>query len=48
MRYHIKERAWSLPEDFVVLDDDGSAIFEIRGAFVNIDDDLVLIDRSTR
>lgn len=48
MRYHIKERAWSLPEDFVVRDDDGSAVFEIRGAFENIDDDLVLIDRSTR
>jgi uncharacterized protein YxjI len=33
MRYHIIERAWSLPEDFVVRDDDGSAVFEIRGAF---------------
>jgi uncharacterized protein YxjI len=47
MRYHIKERAWSLPEDFIVRDDEGSAVFEIRGAFVNIDDDLVLIDCST-
>lgn len=48
MRFHIKERAWSLPEDFVVRDDDGSAVFEIRGAFVNINDDLVLIESSTR
>ncbi len=48
MRFHIKERAWSLPEVFVVRDDAGNAVFEIRGAFVNIDDDLVLIDRSTR
>jgi uncharacterized protein YxjI len=47
MRYHMKERAWSLPEDFIVRDDGGSAVFEIRGAFVNIDDDLVLIDSST-
>jgi uncharacterized protein YxjI len=47
MRYHIKERAWSLPEVFIVRDDEGSAVFEIRGAFVNIDDDLVLIDSST-
>ncbi len=47
MRYHIKEREWSFPEDFIVRDDGGSAVFEIRGAFVNIDDDLVLIDRST-
>jgi uncharacterized protein YxjI len=48
MRFHIKEQAWSLPEMFVVRDDAGNAVFEIRGAFVNIDDDLVLIDHSTR
>ncbi len=47
MRYHIKERAWSLPEAFSVRDDGGSAVIEIRGSFVNIDDDLVLIDGST-
>jgi uncharacterized protein YxjI len=47
MRFHIKERGWSLSEAFVVRDDVGSAVFEIRGAFVNINDDLVLIDRST-
>ncbi len=47
MRYHIKERAWSLPEEFIVRDGEGSAVFEVRGAFVNIDDDLVLIDRFT-
>lgn len=47
MRFHIKERAWSLPEEFIVCDDAGSAVFEIRGAFVNIDDDLVLVDRLT-
>jgi uncharacterized protein YxjI len=48
MRYHIKERAWSFPEEFIIRDDRGSAVFEIRGAFVNIDDDLKLIDRSTQ
>ena len=47
MRFHIKERAWSLPEEFIVRDDAGSAVFEIRGTFMNIDDDLVLVDRST-
>lgn len=31
----------------MVRDDGGSAVFEIRGAFMNIDDDLVLIDSST-
>ena len=43
-RFHIKERAWSLPEPFIVSDDAGSAVFEVRGAFSTIDDDLVLID----
>ncbi len=48
MRFHIKERAWSLPEPFVVSNDAGSAVFEVRGTFATIDDDLVLVDRSTR
>ncbi len=47
MRFHIKERAWSLPEPFIVSDDAGSAVFEVRGTFSTIDDDLVLIDRVT-
>lgn len=45
MRFHIKERAWSLPEPFIVSDDAGSAVFEVRGTFSTIDDDLVMIDR---
>ena len=47
MRFHIKERTWGPSEVFIVRDDEGSAIFEIRGAFANLDDDLVLIDRAT-
>lgn len=47
MRFHIKERAWSLPEPFIVSDDAGSAVFEVRGTFSTIYDDLVLIDRAT-
>ncbi len=47
MRYHIRERAWSLTEAFVVRDDSGNAVFEIRGKFFHIGDDLVMFDRHT-
>jgi uncharacterized protein YxjI len=47
MRFHIKERTWSPPEVLIVRDDEGSAVFEIRGAFANLKDDLVLFDRAT-
>ena len=47
-RFHIKERAWSLPEPFIVSDDAGSAVFEVRGTFSTIEDDLVLVDRATK
>jgi uncharacterized protein YxjI len=45
MRYHLRERAWSLTEAFVVRDDAGHAVFEIRGKFFHIGDDLVMFDR---
>lgn len=48
MRYHLRERAWSLTEDFLVRDDAGNAVFEIRGKFFHIGDNLVLFDRYTR
>ena len=47
MRYHIKERAWSLTEAFVVRDDAGNPVFEVRGKFFHIGDDLVMFDRYT-
>ncbi|GAC1361339.1 MAG: hypothetical protein NVS2B12_21480 [Ktedonobacteraceae bacterium] len=48
MRYHLRERAWSLTEDFLVRDDAGNAVFEVRGKFFHIGDDLVLFDRYSR
>ena len=48
MRYHLRERAWSLTEDFVIRDDAGNAVFEVRGKFFHIGDDLVLFDRYNR
>jgi uncharacterized protein YxjI len=48
MRYHLRERAWSLTEDFLVRDDANQAVFEIRGKFFHIGDDLVMFDRQSR
>jgi uncharacterized protein YxjI len=45
MRFHIRERAWTLTEAFVVRDDAGNAVFEVRGKFFHIGDDLVIFDR---
>src|SRR5215467_3651373 len=47
MRFHIRERAWTLTEAFVVRDDAGNAVFEVRGKFFHIGDDLVIFDRSS-
>ena len=47
MRFHIRERAWSLTEAFLVRDDAGQPVFEIRGKFFHIGDDLVMFDIRT-
>jgi len=47
MRYHIRERAWSLTEAFVVRDDANNVVFEIRGKFFHIGDNLIMYDRYT-
>src|SRR5260370_14952110 len=47
MRYHLRERALHLTEDFLVRNDAGNAVFEIRGKFFHIGDDLLMFDRHT-
>lgn len=47
MRFHIRERAWSLTEAFVVRDDAGNAVLEVRGKFFHIGDDLLMYDTRT-
>lgn len=47
MRYHMRERAWSLTEAFVIKNDAGHPAFEVRGKFFHIGDDLLMIDRHT-
>jgi uncharacterized protein YxjI len=47
MKFHIKERAWSLREEFIVRDQGGQPVFKIRGKFFHVGDNLQLIDLST-
>jgi uncharacterized protein YxjI len=48
VRFHLKERAWTLTEDFIIRDDGGNAVLEVRGAFFHIGDDLRMYDRQSR
>jgi uncharacterized protein YxjI len=47
MRFHLRERAWSLTEAFLVRDDAGNPVFEIRGKFFHIGDNLLMYDRAS-
>lgn len=47
MRYHLRERAWSLTEAFTVKDDRGHEVFEVHGKFFHIGDNLVMTDRQS-
>jgi len=47
MRYHIKQRAWSLTGNFDVRDEANNPVFEVRGKFLSAGDDLTMIDRSS-
>ena len=44
MKFHIKERAWTLREEFIVRDQGGQPVFKVKGKFFHIGDNLVLID----
>ncbi len=48
MRYHIRERAWSLTEAFTVRDEAGNPVIEVHGKFFHIGDNLVLRDYRTK
>lgn len=44
MKFHVKERAWTLREEFIVRDQDGQPVFKVKGKFFHIGDNLRLID----
>ena len=48
MRYHLKERILSIKDDFVVRDDSGKELYDIKGDFLRIGDTWNLIDSQTR
>ncbi len=48
MRYHIKEKLWSLTEAFIIRDDQNKPVYEIHGKFFHIGDNLVLHDKRTK
>lgn len=47
MRFHVKERAWSFTGDFDVRDDAGRSVFQVRGKFLSLGDDLTLFDSAS-
>jgi len=48
MKYHIKERAWTLREEFTVRDQDGREAYKVKGKFFHIGDNLKIIDVQSR
>ncbi len=44
MKFHIKERAWTIREEFIVRDQGGQPVFKVKGKFFHIGDNLRLID----
>ena len=48
MKFHIKERAWTIREEFIVRDQGGQPVFKVQGKFFHIGDNLRLIDLASR
>ena len=44
MRFYLRERAWTLRDQFLVRDQDGQAVFKVVGKFFHIGDNLSVID----
>ena len=44
MKFHIKERAWTIREEFIVRDQGGAPVFKVKGKFFHIGDNLLIID----
>lgn len=47
MKFHIKERAWTIREEFIVRDRDGRTTFKVKGKFFHIGDNLRVIDAAS-
>src|SRR5258707_1054960 len=47
MKYHIRQRAWTLREQFIVKDQSGNPAFRIKSRFFHIGDHLIIRDHQT-
>ena len=48
MKFHIKERAWTIREELLVRDQNGQPVFKVKGKFFHIGDNLRLLDLEER
>lgn len=44
MKFHIRERAWTIREEFIVRDQGGRSVFKVKGKFFHIGDNLRILD----
>ena len=44
IRYYLKQRFWSLTNDFTVQDEKNEPVFKVHGKFLHIGDDLTITD----
>jgi uncharacterized protein YxjI len=47
VKYHIRRRAWTLREEFIVRDQGGASVYKVKGKFFHIGDNLVIHDLAT-
>lgn len=48
MKYHIRQRAWTLREEFIVRDQRGGPAFKIKSKFFHIGDHLIIREHGSR
>jgi uncharacterized protein YxjI len=48
MKYHIRRRAWTLREEFIVRDQGGNPAFKVKGKFFHVGDNLIVHDLAAR
>lgn len=48
MKYHIRQRAWTLREEFIVRDQGGGPAFKIKSTFFHIGDHLIIREHRSR
>ncbi|GER88611.1 hypothetical protein KDW_27730 [Dictyobacter vulcani] len=47
MRYHLKERALNLTDDFIIRDETGTVVYDVKGDFLKVGDTFAIYDHAT-